>query len=180
MKQIITIVFLFMVSTTLIAEKKAEYKIAKVILKFEVGSRFGDTTGEFTKTSLDIQDYQNGVAKLTIFTNSITTGNGMRDKHLKDEDFFDCPKYPQAIFQLQSLKEKATGQLIARGKLTIKKKTKPLQFTIKTTAKKENRQGVYKGTVTIKRKDFAIDYDSIINPIDNEVQIKFTVVIETK
>src|ERR1700757_1872800 len=53
-----------------------------------------------------------------IAVDSVNTGNGQRDAHLKSVDFFDVDKFPVATFTSSSVEPNGDGYVL-RGDLTI-------------------------------------------------------------
>src|SRR5690606_26116233 len=64
-------------------------------------------------------DFTNADISFSGDINSIDTGNGDRDAHLKSGDFFDAEKYPTLSFKSTSV-EKDGSDYVVKGDLTIK------------------------------------------------------------
>lgn len=95
-------------------------------------------------------------------TASIDTDNGPRDKHLKNEDFFDSEKYAKATFKSKSVVKVSEGNYQVTGDLQIKDivKTITVPFTISAPVKNKegkNSHGV-EAKFTINRFDYGISY----------------------
>src|SRR3954453_2557082 len=69
--------------------------VARHAMVTKVRGSFQDFEGT---AHLDFQDPTKSSAKITIRVPSITTGNGQRDEHLRANDFFDAPTYPEITF----------------------------------------------------------------------------------
>ncbi|NBU98565.1 MAG: YceI family protein [Spirochaetia bacterium] len=151
---------------------------SKSEITFDIDTRFGPAKGVFKKTSISGVDFATKKARVEIDVESIDTGNGMRDKHLKNEDFFDVPNHPKAFFEVLSLSETSANSFILSGKLTIKKIEKVYEIPVKSIVTDENIQ--YSGSIDINRKDFQINYNSIINPIQDIARVKFSVLFDKK
>lgn len=72
-------------------------------------------------------DFTNANISFSGEINSIDTGNGDRDGHLKSGDFFDAEKFPAITFKSTSV-EKDGSDYIVKGDLTIKNVTKPVKL----------------------------------------------------
>lgn len=72
-------------------------------------------------------DFANAEISFSGDINSIDTGNGDRDGHLKSGDFFDAEKFPAITFKSTSV-EKDGSDYIVKGDLTIKDVTKPVKL----------------------------------------------------
>lgn len=108
---------------------------------------------------------------VTVNAASIDTDNGTRDKHLRDEDYFDVKIYPQIRIQSVKLGKSATpGYYVVFAKLTIKETTKDISFPFTVTAE----AGAYrfKGEFNIKRRDFGVGGK---NTISNDLKVKLNV-----
>jgi len=147
-------------------------------ISFEIDTRFGLVKGEFKSSNIQNIDIQNKKAKVEVDVSSIDTGNGMRDKHLRDDDFFDVKNHPKATFEVLSIKETAPNSLILSGKLTIKKIERTYEIPILISESNDSIQ--YTGVVNVNRKDFQINYNSMINPINDIAKVKFSAVLDKK
>lgn len=98
-------------------------------------------------------------------------------EHLRGTDFFDVAQYPTAVFVLREMKGNT-----AAGQLTLKGTTKPVQFPL-TLERLPNGQLRIKGTATVDRTQFGINYNSSSffqnlgsYAIRNDFQLAFTIV----
>lgn len=150
----------------------------KTEIQFEIDTRFGKAKGEFQKASIMIQDLTTKKARVEIDVASIDTGNSLRDNHLRKDDFFDVPNHPKAYFDVLSVKETNPNSLILNGKLTIKNIEKNFEIPVQVTDSPQTIQ--YTGFLDINRKEFQINYDSVINPIKDIARVQFSVTFEKK
>ncbi|MDR2151339.1 MAG: YceI family protein [Helicobacteraceae bacterium] len=105
----------------------------------------------------------NGVVE----TASINTDNVKRDEHLRNEDFFDAPKYPKISFVTKSV----SGDQI-KGDLTIHGITKPVTLTAKRDLGSGKTLDLFLITGQIKRSDFKIG-DTI--QLEDDVVLKLEI-----
>jgi len=106
-----------------------------------------------------------------IDANTINTDNSLRDSHLRGEDYFDVKKHPR--IRLLSTKISATDKkdvFLFTGKLTIKNTTKDVSFQFEPV--QSNGGYLFKGTFTIKRKDFDVGGTSTIS---NELEVHLNI-----
>lgn len=96
----------------------------------------------------------------TIDVNSIDTGIGSRDKHLRSEDYFEVAKYPIITFKSEQI-FKYQNNYVARGKLTIKNVTKEILIPIHFTPKEGNKAH-FKSTVLLNRIDYGVGGKSLM------------------
>ncbi len=78
--------------------------------------------------------------------------------HLKNEDFFNVPTYPNSKFVISKV-DNSKGNPIITGNLTIKNKTKSISFPAKVTTTADGLSAEAIG-VKVNRLDFDIQYRS--------------------
>jgi polyisoprenoid-binding protein YceI len=131
---------------------------SKAKVAFSVKGPLGTVHGEFAGLKATIQfDVKNpGAGSITasIDANTVTTGIGMRNHHLKSEEqFLNTDKYPEISFHSKKIEKTGNGYT-ASGDLTIKGVSKPVQIPFTFTP--GGNSGVFKGQFVIKREDFNI------------------------
>src|SRR3954447_1909898 len=77
--------------------------------------RFNTINGSFT---LDDANPAGCQFEFKVKADSVDTGNGARDKHLKGPDFFNVVQFPEISFKSQSVKQAGTGYEVT-GDLTL-------------------------------------------------------------
>lgn len=173
---------IFVTSTAFAAPLKLDRTHSKVsftaeTLLFDVDGEFGEFTVEVEGDPAKPETVK---VKITIDVASIDTKNQKRDDHLRSPDFFDAKTHPIITFTSTSIKKKG-NQLIVKGKLTMRGKSKEVTIPFKV-AKGKNGAGVdtttYKGKLTIDRNDFGVGTGSIAAKIslEDEVDLKLLVV----
>jgi polyisoprenoid-binding protein YceI len=94
---------------------------------------------------------------------SINTGTADRDNHLRSSDFFDVEKHPTMAFSSNHVIEKAPGELVVHGDLTIKGVTKSLELAVEFLGEGSDPWGGTRigieATGLISRKEFGIDFN---------------------
>lgn len=109
----------------------------------------------------DPNDLKKATVKAFIESNSINSGSGPRDFHLRSEHFLDVKKYPLINFDSTEVKPLGKGKFQMIGTLSIKdvKKKVLLDCTGPTgpiTDEKNQKRVGFTGKTTINRKDFGI------------------------
>lgn len=144
-------------------------------ITFRATSRLMNAEGHFGRFSGDVvadPAGPNGARiNLTIDAASLETGIEMRDKHLRSADFFDIERFPTIAFQ--SVRVEAAGRrATVMGRLTLHGVTReiavPVDVQITETAL------VASGEFIVNRGEYAMNYNSFLNPIGNEVRVAFT------
>jgi len=136
-------------------------------LKFKAYTSIGDAQGTFkvwsVSGSVDPERFESSQVTVELDAKSVDTGSSMRDKHLRDEDFFWAERHPKLRFVTSSiLPAKAADTYIVTGDLTIRGVTKRLSLlmtTARQTSGDQQRLRV-KGNVRLKRSEHGLTYKS--------------------
>ena len=144
-------------------------------ISFRATSRLMNADGHFSRFSGDVvvdpAVLTGGRITLTIDAASLDTGIEMRDTHLRSPDFFDVERFPTVAFQ--SLRIEAAGRrATVVGRLTLHGVTREIAVPIDVQI--TNTALVASGEFIVNRGEYAINYNSFINPIGNEVRVAFT------
>lgn len=127
------------------------------------------TTGEIQSVSAKLHLNDENLSNSSISGSApvilLDTGNKMRDKHLKSDDFFNVENHPKMTFASSAI-SKEGNVYVAKGTLTIKGISKDVVFNVA-------KSGVnYECTATI----YALDYDVAIKKKNRE-KSKVTIVV---
>jgi polyisoprenoid-binding protein YceI len=110
-------------------------------------------------------DFADAAIEFSVDVNSINTDNGMRDKHLKSDDFFNAEKYPQMSFKSTAWKKIEGKNYLLEGELTIRDVTKPVKFDVVYggTVKdgRGNLKAGFKATAVINRFDYNLKWNAV-------------------
>jgi polyisoprenoid-binding protein YceI len=132
--------------------------------------RFNDFDGSF---SYDEADPAASRVEVNIRTASIDSNHAERDKHLRDKEFLDVDKYPQATFVSTGFTENADKTAVLTGNLTLHGVTRPVSIAVKPIGHGPDpwggkRRG-FEGTTRLKLADYNIDFD--LGPAAREVEL---------
>jgi len=94
--------------------------------------------------------------KITIDMTSLFTDSEKLTGHLKSGDFMNVEKFPEATFELTSLKSVAAGNFEVSGNLTLNATTKNLTFPATTSV--TDGMAKIQAKFNLNRKDFGIVY----------------------
>ncbi|GBG01404.1 hypothetical protein AZSI13_07310 [Azospira sp. I13] len=136
--------------------------------------------GKFKKTAASIAfdpaKPQAAKATLEIDLASIDAGSQEANDEVAGKLWFNTKAFPKATFVSSGVKALGNNRFEVAGKLTIKGKTQ--DATAPFTFKQDGANGVFDGTFTLKRADFAIGEGmwADFGTVANEIQIKFHVV----
>ncbi len=101
-------------------------------------------------------------ATAAVALSSVSTGNEMRDNHLRSADFFDTEHWPTMTFASTGLRQE-NGAWVLTGDLTIRAVTRPVEFEVEflgvdpTGLQGETRIG-FSARGAIMRRDFGITF----------------------
>jgi polyisoprenoid-binding protein YceI len=183
MKKIFSIVF---ISAVVLASSAYTYQAVlnwkidneKAEVKFTMQAHGQELIGSFKGVKGDINFDDKDLAKssvnVTIDIATISTGNTTRDGHLQGGQWFDAAATPAAKFVSTKVEKTATGY-IATGNFTVKATTK--EIAIPFTYEGTKDAGTFKGSTTLKRKDFNVgpaDKDDPGNDITIALDIPVT------
>ncbi len=101
----------------------------------------------------------------SVDVNTLNTNIDMRDKDLKEEKYFNLPKYPTINFV-----STAVSATSITGNLTIKGTTKSITFPITVTP--SGAGYLMQGNFTINRQDYGVGGGSMVLANDVKVTLK--------
>jgi len=139
---------------------KVGFEIPHLVIS-SVEGHFKDFEGK-----LDLNDkFDKSSVKATVKIDSIDTGVGKRDDHLKSPDFFDAKKFPTMTFSSSKIEGtpesfKMTGDLTIKG--IIKKVTFDSKYLGSVNDGMGNDKVAFTATTTIKRADFGLTWNKAI------------------
>jgi polyisoprenoid-binding protein YceI len=127
-------------------------------LMSRVRGTFSDVSGQIVTS----EDPSRSTAAAVIAVPSVSTGNQMRDDHLRSADFFDAQRHPVMTFASRALRP-ADGGWVLSGELTIRDISRPLDLDVEflgidpTGMQGETRIG-FSARAAISRSDFGITF----------------------
>lgn len=136
------LLFLIMLVPALAMAEKWRFDTAHTNFFFEarhtyaaIRGYFGAFSGEvlFDPAKPDLSKFD-----FTINVDSIDTGIGRRDTHLKTPEFFDAKKFPKITFRSSKVTSAEDNKYIVDGKLTIKNVTKDLSLVFNYHGQQDN------------------------------------------
>ncbi len=132
----ISLILLFSLTFSFLNAQKA-LTLKKYFVEYSVKNAGINSTGRFDNISanvvLDDSHLEKSYISATIQTTSFNSGVAMRDKHLKDKDYFDAAGYPTITLVSSKIIKKGIGYL-GTFNLTIKGTTKTVQLPFYVTA----------------------------------------------
>jgi polyisoprenoid-binding protein YceI len=146
---------------------------------YKIGFKSKDPSGEFTKMSgtvkFDESDLANSKFDLSFDVNSISTGNGMKNKKAMTAEWFEASKYP-TIKYVSSKIEKSGSDYLVKGKLTIKGTTKEVDVPLKVS--KSGNDLSFSGDFKVNRIDFKVGKKS--GAVPDFMNISYSIPVKKK
>jgi polyisoprenoid-binding protein YceI len=139
---------------------------------------------EFVGTAnLDFTDPTKSTAQLTVQVASINTGQEQRDDHLRTNDFFDAPAFPEITFVSTGVEALGKDEFRLNGDLTIKGITKPVSVDFEYTgAAKDpfgNVRAGFEGKTVINRTDWGVNFNAALETggllVSEKITLEFDV-----
>jgi len=160
---------------------------AHTMVSFSVRHLMSRVRGTFTDVSGQIVtdlDPARSTVTAVIATASVSTGNQMRDDHLRSADFFDVEPHPRMAFTGRTLRP-VDGSWVLSGELTIRDVTKPVDLEVEflgsdpTGMQGEPRIG-FSARATISRSDFGITFGLVADGTKIIVADKIDIVLDVQ
>lgn len=181
-KVFILIVTLFMHSAALADKYLVDTKGAHAFIQFKVQhlgyswlyGRFNTFDGSF---NFDPKAPEQSSIMINIDTASVDSNHAERDKHLRNDDFLDVSKFPQARFVSTRVESKGNGKAIVYGQLSLKDVTKEIAIDAEMVGMGPDPWGGYRagfeGRTSFQMKDFNILKD--LGPLSQTVEMILSV-----
>ena len=131
--------------------------------------RFNDFGGSF---SWDKDNPGAASVNVTIKTASLDSNHAERDKHIREADFLDVEKFPEATFKSTKYDGDAGGGKL-EGILTLHGVSKPITIDVAYIGEGDDPWGGYRagfeGKITLRRSDFGMMYE--LGPKSDEMEL---------
>jgi polyisoprenoid-binding protein YceI len=140
------------------------------------------TSGAEGSIEYDPQAPEIARVELRIKAASIDTGDAKRDGHLRSPDFLDAEKYPEITFKSTTIERKGNNDWLARGNLTIRDVTKPVEVKVETLGVVDDpyvKQRVgFDATARFDRREWGLVWNMSVPSgllVGEQVKIEFSV-----
>ena len=134
--------------------------------------------GNFEKISGNISFDENNLSTskfdFSIEVESIATGNWLKNRHAKGDDWFDAEKYPNITF-VSSKFSKTTNGYLVNGILTMHGVSKEIAipFTFSNS--------IFKGNFSVNRMDYKIGtMEGMSKKVSNEIKLVISIPVSKK
>lgn len=134
--------------------------------------------GEFEKIngeiSFDADHLTDSKMTINVEVKSIATGNWLKTRHAKNDEWFDADRYPQISFVSSNFTKSSTGYIV-EGTLTMHgvKKQISIPFTFSNN--------IFKGVFSVNRIDYGIGtLEGMSKKVSNAIKLEFSVPVVKK
>lgn len=141
---------------------------------FKATSRVVNADGRFHRfsgdVSVDPSDPTSARISIIVEAASIDTANTKRDNHLRSQDFFWVERHPTIVFESVRAAREAGGVALI-GRLTVRGVTREITVPVRVEVTPD--RFVARGEFSLKRTDYEINYQSVLNPVGDVVDVSF-------
>jgi polyisoprenoid-binding protein YceI len=131
---------------------------------------FSNVSGKFdafdATAETEGDDFENANIHFSAAADSINTGNGDRDNHLKSGDFFDAAQYPRLEFTSTAFKKINESNYELQGHLSLHGETKLVTLYVEHGGIGKDPWGNTKAGFTLNgsfnRKDFGLTWNAAL------------------
>lgn len=131
---------------------------------------FTNVSGKFdnfdAQAVTETDDFSNAHISFQADIASVNTGNKDRDGHLQSGDFFDAAQFPKLEFKSTSMEQKADGEYVLKGDLTLHGVTNSVALDVEFGGIGKDPWGNTKAGFTligkINRKDFGLTWNAAL------------------
>jgi polyisoprenoid-binding protein YceI len=135
------------------------------------------------RAHLDFENPVNSSASITIDVASVDTRNAQRDDHLRTNDFFNAPEFPQITFVSTGVEQVDAENYKVTGDLTIKGVTKAITVDYEYTGTAKDLYGNtrvgFEGTATLNRSDFGVNFNAALETggvmVSEKINLEFEI-----
>ena len=154
---------------------QAQSKISFEVSNMGVRTVEGTITGMTGTVTFDKNDLTNSSFKVSLDVSTINTDNNARDKHLKNEDFFEVNTYPTMSFNSTQIVRDGSSYK-AKGYLKIKDIIKEVEIPFSVS--ESEGQTTLTGDITIQRKDYHVGMDTGKFMVGYDIEVKISCVVK--
>jgi polyisoprenoid-binding protein YceI len=153
-----------------IAPQQSQFQFKGYSLLANALGTFHRFSGEIVA---DAQQLNASHVRFVIEAASLDTANTRRDQHLRSKDFLFVDQYPTITFTSTAIIRDGLKYAV-QGDLEMRGVTR--RVTIPVTVEQRQDEIMVQGSVSLNRRDFGIQYNAFFNPVQDAVDITFTIV----
>lgn len=143
------------------------------VRNFGVRDVVGIITDMKGTVNFDSYNLDSSYFDVTVNVNTVNTNNDKRDKHLRNEDFFETETWPNIHFKSNKI-SRQNNLLGVAGYLTIKDVTK--EVFVPFIVVESDSTFIFTGGKTISRFEYNVGVDTDTFKIGDEIKVEVTCV----
>lgn len=124
------------------------------------------TIDDFSATVEIREPVESSTVRAVLRTETINTGNKMRDDHLRSPDFFDVAQYPEIVYEGTSVTPVGGDRWTVHGTLALHGITKEVDLDLSYLGTSPDLWGgnraAFRATTELNRKDFSVVWNEIL------------------
>jgi polyisoprenoid-binding protein YceI len=124
------------------------------------------TIGDFSATVVIGEPAETSTVSAVLRTESVHTGNKMRDDHLRSPDFFDAAQFPEITYEGTSITPVGGDRWTVNGNLSLHGIAKPVELDLTWLGTSPDPWGglraAFKATAELNRRDFKVEWQEIL------------------
>jgi polyisoprenoid-binding protein YceI len=124
------------------------------------------TIGDFSATIVIGEPAETSTVQAVLRTESVNTGNKMRDDHLRSPDFFDAAAFPEITYEGTSVTAAGGDRWTVNGDLSLHGIAKPAGLDLAYLGTSPDPWGGlragFRATAELNRKDFRVEWQEIL------------------
>lgn len=150
-------------------------------IEFHASTTFSKVVGVFHEWHGDLKmpsdNFQDATLTLDIEADSVTTGSGMKDKHVKDKNFFDVKDYPSIQFVSKSITAGTDpGDFTMEGDLTLRGITKPVSLKVTLLPELAGHKRI-RAEFEFNRRDFGMTHNVPLNKVADTIKVEIALAL---
>ncbi len=166
--RILSFLLIYLISPQTIQAQEVQHYVVEpnhssIGFSIPIAGGVSRVTGKFTQFLITLDYVDSNLSKSSfraeIKVGSINTGIERRDNHLKRPDFFDAEKFPEIIFQSNTIKKTEDGYLV-NGELTMHGITKSIEIPLEFKGSVD-RYLAFEAKSSLLRSDYEVGTDYV-------------------
>jgi polyisoprenoid-binding protein YceI len=146
-------------------------------IEFHAKATFAKIVGVFHEWDAELKksgdSFEDATLKMKLDSDSVSTGSGLKDKEIKNKNFFDVKQFPEIEFVSTKVTPGPDAtKFVMEGNMTMRGITKPVTVMI-VEHPVENGHQIIDGTIEFNRRDFGMTHNVPFNKVSNEVEVDF-------
>jgi polyisoprenoid-binding protein YceI len=147
------------------------------IVEFHAKATFAKIVGVFHEWEADLkktgEDFGDATLKIKLDSESVSTGSGLKDKEIKNKNFFDVKAFPEITFTSTKVTPGPDPtKFVMEGNMTMRGITKPVTVMIVEHPVANGHQMI-DGEIQFNRREFGMTHNVPFNKLANEVEVEF-------